>query len=164
VVDELLGGGKGSKYRTVPLNADARRTLQAYLEERPQVDVDYLFAGQRVEPLRPSGIRYLVRLYAYDARLEGVTPHTLRHTFGENLVDAGVSLDRVAQLLGHEGVETTAIYTKPPEEDIAEAGDLSSRVALAENHSQKKQRRQIRLRQHTGLMVIHLAHLLWMRT
>jgi len=56
--------------------------------------------------------------YAYVARLKAVTPHTLRHTFGKNLVDAGVSLDRVAQLLGHESVDTTRIYTTPSAQDL----------------------------------------------
>jgi integrase/recombinase XerC len=59
----------------------------------------------------------LVSRYAYDARLEDVTPHTLRHTFGKNLVDAGVPLDRVAHLLGHEGLATTTIYTTPSGQD-----------------------------------------------
>jgi len=112
-------GGKGGKYRTVPLNADARKALGAYLEGRPGVrDGDCLFVGQRGEALRSPGIYYLIQRYAYDARLEGVTPHTLRHTFGKNLVDAGVSLDRVAQLLGHESVGTTRIYTTPSEQDL----------------------------------------------
>ncbi len=111
-------GGKGNVFRTVPLNLDARKALQAYLEERPQVDGDHLFMGQRGEPLKPSGIYYLVKRYAYEARLEEVTPHTLRHTFGKNLVDAGVPLDRVAQLLGHSRVDTTRIYTTPSEQDL----------------------------------------------
>ena len=112
-------GGKGGKYRSVPLNADARKALGAYLEERPAIkDGDFLFTGQRGESLGSPGIYYLVGRYAYEARLEGVTPHTLRHTFGKNLVDAGVSLDRVAQLLGHESVDTTRIYTTPSEQDL----------------------------------------------
>ena len=110
-------GGKGNKFRQVPLNVDARKAIQAYLEKRPEVGGDYFSVGQRGGPLRPSGIYYLVRRYAYHARLEEVTPHTLRHTFGKNLVDAGVSLDRVAQLLGHESVDTTRIYTTPSEQD-----------------------------------------------
>ena len=47
-----------------------------------------------------------------------MTPHTLRHTFGKNLVDAGVPLDRVASLLGQESVDTTRIYTTPSERDL----------------------------------------------
>lgn len=112
-------GGKGGKYRTVPLNADARKALQAYMEQRPGLTVgDYLFIGQRGDRLEAPGIYYLVQSYAYDAHLEEVTPHTLRHTFGKNLVDASVSIDRVAQLLGHESVDTTRIYTTPSAQDL----------------------------------------------
>jgi integrase/recombinase XerD len=112
-------GGKGGKYRTVPLNTDARKALEVYLEERSGIkDGDCLFLGQRGEALGAPGIYHLIGRYAYDARLEEVTPHTLRHTFGKNLVDAGVSLDRVAQLLGHESVDTTRIYTTPSEQDL----------------------------------------------
>ena len=120
----MVRGGEGNKFRQVPLNADARKAIQAYLEarsghgERLEVNRGHLFVGQRGDPLKPSGIYYLVRRYAYDARLDGVTPHTLRHTFGKNLVDAGVSLYRVAQLLGHESVDTTRIYTTPSEQDL----------------------------------------------
>ncbi len=111
-------GGKGEKFRTVPLNVDTRKAVQAYLRRNDLQNGSYLFVSQRGGPLQPSGIYYLVNRYAYDARLEDVTPHTLRHTFGKNLVDAGVSLDRVAQLLGHESVNTTRIYTTPSEQDL----------------------------------------------
>jgi site-specific recombinase XerD len=112
-------GGKGEKYRTVPLNVDVRKSIQTYLEERQASDGgDALFVGQRGGSLKPSGIYYLIGRYAYDARLEDVTPHTLRHTFGKNLVDTGVSLDRAAQLLGHESVDTTRIYTTPSQQDL----------------------------------------------
>ena len=47
-----------------------------------------------------------------------MTPHTLRHPFGKNLVDAGVSLERAAILLGHESVDTTRMYTTPSEQDL----------------------------------------------
>jgi len=50
-----------------------------------------------------------------------VTPHTLRHSFGKNLVDTGVSLDRMAALPGHESLDTTAIYTTPSQADLAAA-------------------------------------------
>jgi len=112
-------GRKGEKFRRVALNVDARNAVQDYLEEQPGVDEsDRLLMGQRGEPLQPPGIYYLVERYAYDARLEEVTPHTLRHTFGKNMVDAGTSLDRVASLLGHESVDTTRIYTTPSEQDL----------------------------------------------
>jgi site-specific recombinase XerD len=120
-------GGKGGKFRRVPLNIDTRKAIQAYLSENPPEEDGHLFVSQRGGPLQPSGIYYLVNRYAYDARLDEVTPHTLRHTFGKNLVDAGVSLDRVAQLLGHESVDTTRIYTTPSEQDLQRDVD---RIAL----------------------------------
>ena len=68
--------------------------------------------------MKASGVYYLIRRYAYDARLRDVTLHALRHTFGKNLVDAGVPLQRAAQLLGHESIDTTRIYTAPSEQDL----------------------------------------------
>ena len=79
-----------------------------------------LFMGQR-GPLNERGIDYLVRKYAYQARLEHCTAHTLRHTFAKNLVDVGTPLDQVAILLGHESLDTTRIYTKPSRRDLERA-------------------------------------------
>lgn len=59
--------------------------------------------------------------YAYQARQEEVTAHTLRHSFAKNLVDAGTPLDQVAILLGHESLDTTRIYTQPSERDLERA-------------------------------------------
>ena len=70
--------------------------------------------------------------YAYDARLEEVTPHTLRHTFGKNLVDAGVPLDWVASLLGHESVDTTRTYTIPLPGDVVLYHKIQSRPATSD--------------------------------
>ena len=113
-----VGGGKGERFRSVPLNIDTRKAIQAYLSENPLEGDGHLFVSQRGGPLEPSGIYYLVNRSAYAARLDEVTPHTLRHTFGKNLIDAGVSLDRAAQLLGHESVDTTRIHTAPSEQNL----------------------------------------------
>lgn len=82
-----------------------------------------LFLGRRQEPLQPRGVQRAIERLALAAHLdtEIVTPHTLRHTFGKNLVDAGVSLDRVAMLLGHESLDTTAVYTTPSKADLTAA-------------------------------------------
>ena len=90
---------------------------------RPDNADDALFAGRRGVPLKSRGVQRMVERLAIAARLdpEQVTPHTLRHTFGKNLVDAGVSLDRVAMLMGHSNLNTTAIYTTPSQTDLAAA-------------------------------------------
>jgi len=78
--------GKGSKARDIPLDNKTRQVLSSYLEERPEDGAERLFSGQR-GPLSEPGINYLVTKYAYQAKLENCTPHTLRHTFGKTLVE-----------------------------------------------------------------------------
>jgi site-specific recombinase XerD len=112
--------GKGMKSRSIPLSLHVRRALQAYLKERPDEDEEDLFLGQR-GPLSEWGIHAIVKKYAYQARLEGVTAHTLRHSFAKNLVDSSTPLDQVATLLGHESLDTTRIYTQPSERDLERA-------------------------------------------
>jgi site-specific recombinase XerD len=113
-------GGKGGKYRAVPLSKEVRVALEAYLQQRIEDGSQRLFLGQR-GPVNVPGVQYLVAKYAYQARLQDVTPHTLRHTFGKNLVDAGVSLEQVAALLGHESLDIVMIYTKPSHGDLEKA-------------------------------------------
>lgn len=90
-----------------------RKALKAYLSVRSELHQEDLFVGQKEDRLRPPGIYYLVKKYAYEARIAGVSRHTLRHTFGKNLVDASVSLDRVAAPVGHKNLNTTRIHTTP---------------------------------------------------
>jgi len=119
--------GKGAKYRTVPLNADARHALGVYLSVRPRVSDDHLFLGQRGRGLSEAAVWYLVTKYARQAGLEDVSPHTLRHTFGKQLLDASKDLVAVAALLGHEKLETTAVYTQPSTRDLERAVALLER-------------------------------------
>ena len=107
--------------RTIPLNNDARRALTAYLDVRPKVADDRLFVGQRGEPLQPQGAQQVVAKYARRAGLPEVTPHVLRHTFAKHVLDAGEDLATVQRLLGHERLETTAIYTQPTARDLEAA-------------------------------------------
>lgn len=113
--------GKGNKARLVPLNAEARSTLRSYLQIRPACEVQTLLIGQRGEPLSSHAIYDVVVKYGQRAGLEEVTPHTLRHTFARSLLLAGVPLSDVADLLGHSSLDTTRIYTKASETDLAMA-------------------------------------------
>ena len=112
--------GKGTKHRMVPLSNDARQAIEAYLAQRPPAADGPFILGQR-GPISADGIRDVIAKYAYDARLDEVTPHTLRHTFAKNLVDAGTPLDQVATLLGHESIDTVKIYTTPSRRDLEKA-------------------------------------------
>jgi integrase/recombinase XerC len=105
--------------------------------------------GKRGERLKSPGIRYLVEHYAYDARLEQVTPHPLRHTFGKNLVEAGVPLDRVAGLLGHESVDTTRIYTTPSAQDLRQEVEKVAMAGARGGDIEQSSRASIRFVQNT---------------
>ena len=113
--------GKGQKYRMVPLNADVRRALGQYLVMRPRVPDGHFFVSQKGGGLQQQAVRQLVEKYARQAGLEDVTPHTLRHSFAKQLLAEGVDLVTVSTLLGHERLETTAIYTQPGPRDLERA-------------------------------------------
>ncbi|MEN4011388.1 MAG: tyrosine-type recombinase/integrase [Bellilinea sp.] len=126
VLDERKGRvvvreGKGTKRREIPLNAKARKAMLDYLRVRPDVEMVELFLGQRNEGVQSKTIQRAVQRFAKNAGLKNITPHTLRHSFAKALIDAGVSLEKVATLLGHSNLNTTRIYTTPGEEDLEDA-------------------------------------------
>lgn len=117
----IVRKGKRDKYREVPLNIDARKDLREWLKVKP--GQSELFFE---EPLHVRTIQYHLGRLGRAAGLKHLTPHQLRHTFGKNLVDTGTSLDKVARLMGHSDVNTTAIYTQPSELDLKSAVDKLS--------------------------------------
>lgn len=118
---EVIVRGKGGRLRRVPLPSEARQALRAYLEKRGDVPWPHLFVGQR-GPLTQAGVWQIVSQTARRAGLQGVTPHTLRHTYATRLLrEAGADLVMVAELLGHQSLATTARYTRPRQEEMEEA-------------------------------------------
>lgn len=110
--------GKGNKYREVPLNATIRKILSRWLEENPEGP---LFPNHHGNPISARGVRHLISQYAYKAKLEGVSPHTFRHTFCKNLIDLGVPIDQVAAMAGHSSLDITKRYTAPSMADLQAA-------------------------------------------
>ena len=111
--------GKGNKQRSVPLPLPVRRAMQVYLETRPSVDSSNVFMGER-GPITDCGIRALCRKYStlIGARLH---PHVFRHTMAKQfLVDNGNDLVSLAQILGHENLQTTSRYSQRSGEQLAE--------------------------------------------
>lgn len=109
--------GKGSKEREIPLNSDARKGIETWLKTR-NTDSQYLFPGpDNQSPINRLLISWHIRQLGKKAGVH-LHPHRLRHTFGKNLIDTGVSLDRVSILMGHSNPGTTAIYTVPDANDL----------------------------------------------
>jgi site-specific recombinase XerD len=109
--------GKGGRRRVVPLTLTARQALQRWRNQQGMVA-----STARVFPVTPRAVQKALARYSRQAGLERpVTPHMLRHTFAKSLVDAGVSLDRVAALAGHASLSTTARYTRPTQADLEAA-------------------------------------------
>jgi site-specific recombinase XerD len=119
---ELRVYGKGRKERIGLLGRPARHALRAYLEDGRPLLVERrtsdaappteVFLNHRGDPLGVRGLRYrLDRLCRRAGLPEGVSPHTLRHSFATHLLDGGADLRVVQELLGHESLATTQVYT-----------------------------------------------------
>ena len=116
--------GKGGKSRSVPLNAEARKALQAWLEVRPEGEGTFLWVGIENETsgaLSGRSVQRAVLRLGQSAGLERLTPHVLRHTFAKNLIDADIGLEKVAALLGHSNLNTTRVYVVPNQRDLEQA-------------------------------------------
>ena len=115
--------GKGLKEREVPLNATARRVLRQLLEHDPSPrPEDPVFRSARNAPLPIRSVQNTIAALVRRARLTrpGISAHSLRHTFALAwLHQHPGQLVELAQLLGHESLDTTAVYTHASAEDLA---------------------------------------------
>jgi site-specific recombinase XerD len=117
--------GKGNKQRTVPVPLPARRALQGWLDIRPAVASSNLFVGER-GALTDRGIRALYDKYSAICGFK-IHPHLLRHTMAHRfLADNQNDLVSLAQILGHQNLNTTKRYVQRTEEQLAEAAERLS--------------------------------------
>jgi site-specific recombinase XerD len=130
--------GKGRKERFLPLSADTLQVLQNYLHlERPLTNSPALFVSlkghQRGRPMTAAGLRSLFRHHRLQSRVPQANPHRLRHTFGSDMVRAGMSLPALMHLMGHADIHTTMLYVQLAPEDVWReyARAVQQRVRLA---------------------------------
>lgn len=110
--------GKGNKERLVPVGRDAMKYLKIYLEEiRVHIAVQkgfegYVFLNRRGKKTSRVTVFLMIKSLAAKIGLKkGISPHTFRHSFATHLIEGGADLRAVQEMLGHESITTTEIYT-----------------------------------------------------
>ena len=108
--------GKGNKQRLVPLGDMAADAILAYLPDRPTPASaaydDFLFLSRFGKPISRVSLFNLVKTQAMAAGIrKEISPHTFRHSFATHLIENGADLRIVQEMLGHESILTTEIYT-----------------------------------------------------
>ncbi|MCO6511166.1 MAG: site-specific tyrosine recombinase XerD [Aridibacter famidurans] len=115
--------GKGNKERKIPIGRSAAKWLGEYLEirRRKETDAKNLFVSPAGKPITRHTIFSLVKEYSEKAGLEGVSPHTLRHSFATHLIQRGADSRSVQAMLGHADISTTQIYTHITDDHLRNA-------------------------------------------
>ena len=106
--------GKGDKQRIVPISSAARDKIQLYMEfRRPKSASEaVVFLNNRGEPLTRVMVFNIIKRAAREAGVDKpISPHTLRHSYATHLLEGGANIRQVQELLGHESISTTEVYT-----------------------------------------------------
>lgn len=117
-IDFIKVLGKGNKERLVPIGESAQKQLGFWMQDREQITnihseaEDFVFLNRRGKPLTRNMLFIIVKNAAKAANIKKkVSPHSFRHSFATHLLEGGADLRIVQQLLGHESITTTEIYT-----------------------------------------------------
>lgn len=119
--------GKGSKERLVPISPVAEKWFAYWLEDRQQMIIDphsedIAFLNRRGKQLTRAMIFTIIKRLAVQAGVtKTVSPHTFRHSFATHMLQNGADLRIIQQLLGHESLTTTEIYTHVDIQDLRDA-------------------------------------------
>lgn len=140
-VGQMRVHGKGNKKRLVPLPPEILEVLGRYLHlERPLTNASAFFVclkgRQRGQPMSAAGLRSLFRHHRVRSHVHHANPHRCRHTFGADMVRAGMSLPALQRLMGHSRITTTMLYVELAPQDVWReyARALEKRKALDSSH------------------------------
>lgn len=139
--------GKGKKYRYVPLMKTTIPYIRKYLGcmdyDKDSALCEYLFKNHMGQPFTRQGINYLLKKYGGMARgkdpsliPEDLSPHKIRHTTAMELLDAGVDLMYIRDLLGHSSVKVTEIYARTDARLKREAIEAASKELVPQENAQ----------------------------
>lgn len=109
--------GKGSKQRLVPISPKAIKEISYWLEERIQMHIkegyeDFVFLSKRGKNISRVMVFHFIKEMAEQAGIKkSISPHTFRHSFATHLLEGGANLRAIQEMLGHESIATTEIYT-----------------------------------------------------
>ena len=128
--------GKGNKERIVPIADMAIRSLRAWITEGrtklPLMPGDYLFVSKDGLPITRQAAWKMIKGYAKKAGIsKDIHPHTIRHSFATHLLEGGANLRAVQELLGHEDISTTQIYTHIDQSRVKQIYENSHPRAMA---------------------------------
>lgn len=116
--------GKGSKERYVFYNNTTKEVLKKYLVVRKKLQKkanDYLLLNDKGTPIKEASVRKIIQTTLMKCGIKSkITPHTFRHTFATDLLNQGLDLVNVKELLGHASLNTTSIYTHITNDRIKE--------------------------------------------
>ena len=130
--------GKGDKERLVPISDKAIKEINNYLQQRCHLDIargeeDFLFLNRRGKHLTRVMVFLIIKEAAAKAGIQkNISPHTFRHSFATHLVNGGADLRSVQEMLGHESILTTEIYTHLDKQHLRET------ILLYGGHNAKK--------------------------
>jgi integrase/recombinase XerD len=120
---EMLVRGKGNRERLLPLDPQTIKVIESYLRlERPRSGSPFLFlvlkGPNRGCPLTAAGLRTIFRHHRRLSTISKANPHRFRHTFGADMVRAGISLPALMRLMGHSHIHTTMLYVQLSPQDV----------------------------------------------
>lgn len=128
--------GKGSKQRLVPISPMATKEIKKYMMDRDTYPIkkgseDIVFLSKRGTPISRIMVFHFIKEYAEKAEIKkNISPHTFRHSFATHLLEGGANIRAIQQMLGHEKITTTEIYTHMDREFL--------RQEIIEHHPRNK--------------------------
>ena len=120
---QMRVSGKGNRQRLLPMPTEVLEVLRNYLRlERPLTNAPALFVSlkgrRRGQAMTPAGLRSLFRHHRGCSRVPTANPHRFRHTFGADMVRAGIALPALQHLMGHAHIHTTMLYVQLAPQDV----------------------------------------------